>query len=282
MSEELRRQLQQRVESLRLAGVEFLPRTDGLPAGFNIAPEERSNPLPAHPMPAPVATEPAPIEKNVPRDEPAPIPVKQAAPEGAESRRTELQLLAKQVAQCMRCPELASTRTQTVFGVGPLDPELCFIGEAPGADEDRKGEPFVGAAGQLLDRIIAGMGMKRSEVYICNILRCRPPGNRTPKSDEAKNCREWLDQTLSIVRPRYICCLGGSAAKNLLGINLSVGAMRKKFYEYDGIPVICTFHPSYLLRIDEPEAQKKAKGEVWDDMKMLLAKMGRAVPTGAK
>ena len=132
-----------------------------------------------------------------------------------EARCVELSLLAQLVAKCTRCSELALTRTQTVFGVGAIDPELCFIGEAPGADEDRQGEPFVGAAGQLLDRIIAAMGMKRQDVYICNILRCRPPGNRQPKSDEAEHCREYLERTLELVRPKFICALGfDSGAKS--------------------------------------------------------------------
>src|SRR5207248_10404962 len=153
-----------------------------------------------------------------------------------EQRRQELQALRQRVAACERCPHLAATRTQTVFGVGPLDAELCFIGEAPGADEDRQGEPFVGAAGQLLNRIIAACGMKREDVYICNILRCRPPGNRTPLPDEAANCREYLDETLALVRPKFICCLGACAAQNLLGTQLSIGKLRGKFYEYRGTP----------------------------------------------
>jgi DNA polymerase len=187
-------------------------------------------------------------------------------------RRQELQVLAEQVSHCTRCAELAATRTQTVFGVGPLDAEIGFIGEAPGADEDRQGEPFVGAAGQLLNRIIAACGFKREEVYICNILRCRPPGNRLPRADEAANCREWLEGTLRLVRPKYLCCLGACAAQNLLGTTLAIGKLRKRFHDYHGIPVMATYHPAYLLR--NPAAKK----DVWDDMKMLLAKMGRPVP----
>jgi DNA polymerase len=161
-----------------------------------------------------------------------------------------------------------------VFGVGPFSPELCFIGEAPGADEDRQGEPFVGAAGQLLNRIIAAMGMKREEVYICNILRCRPPGNRTPRSDEAENCREYLDAQLDLIAPKFICTLGATAAQNLLGSTLSLGKMRGKFYSYRDIPVICTYHPASLLPSRSPQNKKL----VWEDMKMLLTKMGRPIP----
>ena len=132
-------------------------------------------------------------------------------------RRRQLDLLADVVRGCTRCKELAATRTQTVFGVGRIDPDLCFIGEAPGREEDATGEPFVGPAGQLLTRIITAMGMKREEVYICNILRCRPPGNRQPEPAEAAHCREYLEETLDLVQPKYICALGGTAAKYLLG-----------------------------------------------------------------
>jgi DNA polymerase len=167
---------------------------------------------------------------------------------------------------------LAATRTQTVFGVGRIDPDVCFIGEAPGREEDATGEPFVGPAGQLLTRIIAAMGMKREEVYICNILRCRPPNNRPPQPEEAAHCREYLEETLDLVRPKYICALGATAAKYLLGTSLGITKMRGKFYDYRGIPVMCTFHPSYLLR--DPTKKK----EVWDDMKALLTRMGKPIP----
>jgi DNA polymerase len=199
-----------------------------------------------------------------------------------EQRTQELKQLAERVASCRRCPQLASTRRQTVFGVGPVGAELCFIGEAPGADEDAQGIPFVGAAGQLLDRIIAACGMKREEVYICNILRCRPPGNRTPTAEEAGHCREFLERTLDLVQPKFICCLGGTAAQNLLGTRESVGKLRGRWLEFRGIPVTCTYHPSYLLRIPEPQRQTEAKRAVWDDMKNLLARMGRPVPPPKK
>ncbi len=196
----------------------------------------------------------------------------------AADRRVALAVLSEEVKQCVACPELASTRTQTVFGVGPFDPELCLIGEAPGADEDRQGEPFVGAAGQLLNRIIAACGMKREEVYICNILRCRPPGNRTPKPDEAANCRHFLERTLELINPKYICCLGACAAQNLLQTSSPVGKLRGRFYDYKGIPVICTYHPSYLLRSESTEPKR----QVWEDMKMLLTRMGKPIPAAKK
>lgn len=190
-----------------------------------------------------------------------------------DSATQELTVLAERVSQCPRCAELVATRRQTVFGVGPLAPELCFVGEAPGADEDAQGEPFVGPAGKLLNRIIAACGMKREEVYICNVLKCRPPGNRTPLPHEIGNCREYLEQQLSLIRPKFICALGAVAAQWLLTTTDSIGRLRGRFHEYQGIPVLCTYHPSYLLRL--PEKKK----DVWEDMKKLLARMGRPVPS---
>jgi DNA polymerase len=190
-----------------------------------------------------------------------------------DQRRLELKLLTDKVSGCTRCAELASTRTQTVFGVGPLDPELCFIGEAPGADEDAQGEPFVGAAGQLLNRIIAACNMKREEVYICNIIKCRPPGNRTPLASEAANCREYLERQLEMIKPKFICALGSTAVQYLLGTTQSIGKMRGRFHDYRGIPVLCTYHPAYLLPHRSPDKKK----EVWEDMKVLTERMGRPV-----
>jgi DNA polymerase len=162
-----------------------------------------------------------------------------------------------------------------VFGDGSPGEELCFIGEAPGADEDAQGLPFVGAAGQLLNRIIAAMGLKREEVYICNILKCRPPGNRTPLPNEAANCREYLDWQLELVQPKFLCALGGCAAQNLLGTTQPLGRLRGTFHDYRGIPVLCTYHPAYLL----PHRSPQKKKDVWEDMKLLLARMGRPVTT---
>ena len=248
-------QLRRHLESLRAAGVDWLPAKA--------------------PLPVWKAETPAPVESPVGAAAPGLFEAAiQATPDGAavEQRRVELQMLAEQVRGCTRCKELAATRTRTVFGVGPIDAELCFVGEAPGRDEDAVGEPFVGAAGQLLDRIIAAMGLKREEVYICNILRCRPPNNRPPNPEEAANCREYLEKTLELVRPKFICALGGTAAKFLLGVNTGITRLRGKWLDFRGVPVMCTFHPSFLLRAPENKRQ------VWDDMKVVLARMGRPVP----
>ena len=196
------------------------------------------------------------------------------APADPDTRRQELTVLAATVSQCPKCPELFATRTQTVFGVGPVDADLCFVGEAPGADEDRLGEPFVGASGQLLNKIIAAMGLTRDEVYICNTLKCRPPMNRVPAKEELANCRGYFDRQLELVRPKFICCLGATAATHVLGKKLALGKMRGTFHDYKGIPVLATFHPAALLR--NPEWKK----DVWEDMKTLLRRMGRPVPGG--
>lgn len=185
-----------------------------------------------------------------------------------EERIRRLAELQARVAACTRCAELASTRTQTVFGVGNPQARLLFIGEAPGADEDLQGEPFVGRAGQLLNDIIRACRLKREDVYICNVLRCRPPGNRFPTPQEAANCREYLDGQIAVVNPEYIVCWGACAAQNLLGTTESIGKLRRKFFQYGRAKVLCTYHPSYLLR--NPAAKK----DVWEDMKFLFLDMG--------
>jgi uracil-DNA glycosylase family 4 len=245
------RQVLQQLDAYRAAGVEWLPKAAPLTVAAAPPAAAAASLFAAHD--ALVTPEADPLSDVGPR-------------------RQELTVLSGTVAKCVRCAALASTRRQTVFGVGPLDPDLCFIGEAPGADEDRQGEPFVGAAGQLLNRIIAACGLKREEVYICNILKCRPPGNRQPQPDEAHNCREYLDRQLELIRPRFLCALGACAAQNLLGVSTGIKRLRGTFHDYRGIPVLCTFHPAYLLR--NPDAKK----DVWEDMKKLLARMGRPLP----
>ncbi len=201
---------------------------------------------------APATPKGPPVAKNLTRDE----------------RVAELKILSQQVAKCTRCTELAATRTQTVFGVGNPQARVVFVGEAPGADEDAQGEPFVGRAGQLLNKIIEAMKLTREEIYICNILRCRPPGNRLPAPEEASHCREYLDGQLGIINPEYIICWGSCAAQNLLGVTDSIGKLRGRFFQYGTARVLCTYHPSYLLR--NPAAKK----DVWEDMKILMKELG--------
>lgn len=186
----------------------------------------------------------------------------------SQQKRDALCSLAAVVAKCRRCTELATTRKQTVFGVGDPNARIMFIGEAPGADEDARGEPFVGEAGQLLNKIITACKMTREEIYICNVLRCRPPGNRNPLPQEASNCREFLDAQIKIVQPEYIICWGAVAAQNLLNETRAVGKLRRQFFTYNGAKVLCTYHPSYLLR------NASAKKEVWEDMKFFMHELG--------
>lgn len=183
-------------------------------------------------------------------------------------RPAALAELSGEVSGCTRCQVLASTRTQTVFGVGNPSARLCFMGEAPGADEDAQGEPFVGRAGQLLNKIIEACTLRREDVYILNTIKCRPPQNRNPLPDEVANCREYLNRQLEIIRPEFICCLGAVAAQALLNTDLSIGRMRKRFFDYRGARVLCTYHPAYLLR--NPAAKK----DVWEDMQLLMREMG--------
>jgi uracil-DNA glycosylase len=202
-----------------------------------------------------------------------------AATLSLDQRRQELQVLAEEVKKCTRCAGLCSTRTQTVFGSGRPGVELCFVGEAPGADEDAQGLPFVGAAGQLLTKIIEACGLKRDDVYICNTLKCRPPGNRTPLPNETANCREYLERQIRLVQPKFICALGGSAANSLLGTSPGgLGKLRGRMHDFKGIPVLVTYHPAYLLPHRSPDKKK----DVWEDMKFLLTQMGRPIPVAKK
>jgi uracil-DNA glycosylase family 4 len=245
------RQLRIRLQSLAVAGVDWVPVGTPLPK------VDRTN-FAARPAES-LATEPTtPI---VPADE----------------RKVALATLAKEVAGCAKCPELFSTRIQTVFGVGPLSPELCFVGEAPGFDEDQQGEPFVGAAGQMLTKIITGCGFKREDVYICNTLKCRPPGNATPTTKQCDNCRPFFERQIDLIQPKMICCLGGTAAKNLLQTSLGVYKLRGKIHQYRGIPVVVTVHPSYIIR-QAGDALQKSKADCWEDMKLVLKELGRPLP----
>ena len=163
------------------------------------------------------------------------------------------------VAGCTRC-ELAQSRTNTVFGVGNMQADWMIIGEAPGAEEDRQGEPFVGRAGKLLDQMLLAIGQSRESVFIANILKCRPPNNRDPKPEEAAECREYLERQIALIRPRIILAVGRIAAQNLLGSSDPVGRMRGRAHDLDGIPLVVTYHPAYLLR--SPSQKRKS----WSDL----------------
>ena len=155
-----------------------------------------------------------------------------------------------------------------MFGVGNPEARLCFLGEAPGADEDQQGEPFVGRAGQLLDKIIEACTLRRDDIYILNVLKCRPPGNRNPSPVETENCRPFFEKQLEIIRPEFICCLGSVAATTLLETKLSIGKLRGELHEWRWAKVLATYHPAYLLR------NPNAKRDVWNDLQILLKEMG--------
>lgn len=183
-------------------------------------------------------------------------------------RKAALNVLQDEIAGCTKCEELSSKRTQTVFGVGNPAARLVFVGEGPGAQEDREGEPFVGEAGKLLDKIMAACNLSRSDVFILNAVKCRPPGNRNPGQSELANCWGYAEQQLEIIQPEFICCLGSVAARTLLKTTQSLGRLRKQFHSYRGSRVLVTYHPAYLLRTPS------AKRHVWDDMQMLMKEMG--------
>lgn len=176
------------------------------------------------------------------------------------------ELWDSQVDGCTKCPLAEAGRQNIVFGDGSAEADLMFIGEAPGRDEDIQGLPFVGRSGKKLTEIIEAMGVKRSDVYIANICKCRPPGNRNPEAEEVATCIEYLKAQIRIIKPKAICVLGTVAAHNLLGIKTPISKLRGEFLEYLGVPVMPTFHPAYLLRNYTPQTRKM----VWDDIKKLM------------
>jgi DNA polymerase len=174
--------------------------------------------------------------------------------------------IRKNLGECQRC-NLSRTRSRIVFGSGNAEARLVFVGEAPGSEEDRQGLPFVGRAGQLLTKIIESIGLDREQVYICNVLKCRPPGNRNPEPEEVETCSPFLRQQLASIRPKIVCCLGTFAAQTVLGMNVPISKLRGNFFDIDGVKYIATFHPAYLLR--NPEKKR----EVWADMKRIRAEL---------
>jgi len=184
----------------------------------------------------------------------------------------ELAAIEARAKVCVKCGELSRCRHSVVFGVGNPRAEIMFVGEAPGRDEDMQGEPFVGRAGELLTKIIVAMGFKREDVYIANVIKCRPPENRTPLPDEVTNCLPYLLSQIELIKPKLIVALGATAVRALLDVQLGITKMRGHWYTFRDIPIMPTFHPAYLLR--NPPAKK----EVWEDMKAVLEKLGRPVP----
>jgi uracil-DNA glycosylase family 4 len=185
---------------------------------------------------------------------------------------TALRLIREDLGDCTRCPLHKQGRKQIVFGVGNPRADLMFIGEAPGADEDQQGEPFVGRAGQLLNNMIKAMGIRREDVYIANIIKCRPPGNRTPERDECETCSPFLMRQIAAIKPKAIVALGAVAAKTLLAINAPMSEFRGHWYDFRGTKLAVTYHPAFLLR--DPRQKK----ETWKDLQMVMKELGLAVP----
>ncbi|MEZ4227648.1 MAG: uracil-DNA glycosylase [Polyangiaceae bacterium] len=248
---------------------------------------------PAGPPPGPAPTQAAPAERVRAAEPPLPSPPSHGSPPppsaawerdrgsaqapaaraplpprelpNFDERQAALQTLAQRISPCRDC-RLCEQRTQTVFARGTGRSGVCFVGEGPGVDEDRVGEPFVGKAGQLLDKMIAAMGIERDDVYVCNVVKCRPPNNRKPAPDEMLACRDYLAEQLDLVSPRVIVALGATAVEGLLGSTGGITRIRGRWRLYKGrVPVMPTFHPAYLLR------NPRAKREVWDDLKSVMA-----------
>lgn len=276
----LARMVRQRVEALGRSGIDRLPLPSTL-AAPRPAPTAKSARAASPPAPAPQVSRnsnpspPAPLRPSVPPISAASLFAEATAEVvvPAAERPALLEALCNQVASCVRCPNLASTRTRTVFGEGSPTARLMFVGEAPGADEDRTGRPFVGRAGALLtDMITKGMGLAREEVYIANVLKSRPPENRTPLPDEMANCLPYLERQIEIIRPEFLCLLGKTAASALLVTALPLGRLRGRWHRYRQIPAIVTYHPSALLR------NPGWKRDTWEDLQTLMNAMGLKPP----
>lgn len=258
--EELARNLKQLIELDRVLGIDFVfkPTTSAAPTPAVLAPAVTVTPVPA--TKPPVTSAPPPLAPS-----PSPRAPVAAGPDSLEK-------IATQIATCRACG-LCETRRSTVPGEGNPQPELLFIGEGPGADEDATGRPFVGAAGQLLTRMILAMGFKREDVFIANIIKCRPPGNRTPEPAEVTACMGYLRRQIAVLKPKVICALGNTPLRALMNDDkLGITRMRGQKLSFDGITMIPTFHPSYLLRNEE------AKKPCWEDLKLVLKELGRELP----
>lgn len=252
------------------------------PAFLDTPPQRPPAPPPAPPLPA---ARPAPAPASAPPPAPAarmpppapsmPLPVARSGgvpPEAtAASPEEALRLIRGDLGNCTRCA-LHAGRTNLVFGEGNPRAEILFLGEGPGEDEDSSGRPFVGRAGQLLDKMIQAMGYQREDVYICNVVKSRPPGNRRPEPAEIEACRPFAERQIRAIRPKVIVALGATAAQSLLRTTTPITRLRNRWTSWEGIPVMPTFHPSYLLRA--PDEKRKA----WDDLKLVLAKLGRQPP----
>jgi DNA polymerase len=266
---QLRRALAERIRYYRELGIyDFYRRAvrapeaelSPTPTAVELQLEQREEMTPRAVIAAPLPTEDL-FEATSPKPE-----------TGVNDPARALRLIREDLGDCTRCPLHQQGRKQIVFGVGNPRAELMFIGEAPGADEDAQGEPFVGRAGQLLNNMIRAMGLRREDVYIANIIKCRPPGNRTPERDECETCSPFLLRQIAVINPKAIVALGAVAAKTLLAINAPMSDMRGQWYDFRGTRLAVTYHPAFLLR--DPRQKKEA----WKDLQMVMKELGMAVP----
>ncbi|HWC61763.1 MAG TPA: uracil-DNA glycosylase [Verrucomicrobiae bacterium] len=279
----------QQLQDLKAQGVRFVPvSAEGL-AALNGAPRavakvasapvaaevtRRTAPIPAA---APKPPEPKPVPVVTPSliEPPAPV-ISSLSPEAKSAAFAELRQRAM---VCVKCPNLASSRKNVVFGVGSIEAQLMFVGEAPGADEDAQGEPFVGKAGQLLTKIIQTMSLQRGDVYIANILKCRPDtpgqsaGNRKPTPEEMQTCIPYLHEQIDLIRPKVLVALGATAVEGLLGKTMGITRLRGNWQTYRGIPLMPTYHPAYLLR-NQALSEKR---RVWEDMLQVMEKLAMPI-----
>ena len=285
----------QHLEELDRHGARFVDVTPDTLAKLRQSPRPAPRPSLTRPSRSPVPAEPIPANPSPPslaslpsRETPPPPmfadPIPAAAPAAAPTaldpaaKSAALEELRGRAMACMKCSHLASSRKNVVFGVGDIHAQLMFVGEAPGADEDTQGEPFVGPAGQLLTKILQTMGFSRAQVYIANILKCRPdtpagsPGNRKPTAEEMKTCIPFLHAQIDLIQPRVLVALGGVAVEGLLGKS-GITKLRGQWQSYRGIPLMPTFHPSYLLRTLSPQDKR----HVWEDMLAVMEKLGLPV-----
>lgn len=278
--------VQNTLRDLRDMGVELRASADSLERLANTRP---ATPIVAEASPVPPVAapkvQPKPVEAKP--TEPKPARLQATSPVALESRiapltgskAERLAAMRGPVLACTKCPHLVKSRTQVVFGVGSPEAELMFVGEAPGEDEDKQGEPFVGKAGQLLTKIIETMGFARSDVYIANVLKCRPdmppgmPGNRKPKTEEMQVCLPYLREQIDIIQPRVIVALGATAMEGLTGSTDSMSRLRGRWHDFQGTPLMATYHPAYLLRNQSLSEKRK----VWEDMLLVLEKLEKPI-----
>jgi uracil-DNA glycosylase family 4 len=283
----------QQLQELKSQGVRFVPVSAESLAALNETPRPiaknittpppvtqptpRVVPTPPPAIPKPIEKKPATVDLSL--SPPVEAPLASAPPLSPEAKAAAFAELRQRAMVCVKCPHLASSRKNVVFGVGSIDAQLMFVGEAPGADEDEQGEPFVGKAGQLLTKIIQTTGLQRGDVYIANILKCRPDtpgqsaGNRKPTSEEMQTCIPYLHEQIDLIRPKVLVALGATAVEGLLGKTVGITKLRGNWQTYRGIPLMPTYHPAYLLR-NQALSEKR---RVWEDMLQVMEKLGMPI-----